>query len=40
MEFLWECMVLSLKVGLGSLCWSFITGTPILIIKFISSMSK
>lgn len=24
MEFLWECMMLSLQVALGGLCWVFI----------------
>jgi len=30
--FLWECMVLSIKVAIGSACWIF---TPLIIIGLI-----
>ena len=35
MEFLWECMILSLKVGLGSICWSLVITIPIIILGII-----
>jgi len=38
MEFLWGCMMLTLKVAVGSLCWSIVIAIPIIILGIIVSM--
>jgi len=41
MSFLWGCMLLTVKVALGSLCWSLIIAIPIIVLgAFIAWMSN
>ena len=40
MEFIWECMILLLKVTLGGLGWSVIIGAIFVIIGVISSIKN